>query len=275
MNTQKLVSAFFVLVTLTLTACDNEIHENDRFIPVEKKVARRAVLIEDFTAQRCVNCPDATDEIERLQEQYGKENVIAVGIHSGDLAKELKDGKLVPLPLWTETGQEYYNAQSIINFGQPTAIINRVDGWGLAPGKWSDVVGKMLETESPVTINIVNRYNDRMKTATINIEIMSNETFQNKHLQVWLVEDKVKGLQEMKNNVTKDDYIHNHVFRTAVNGTWGEAIHIEKGVATKTNHQLTLKEDWKVEDLSVVAFVYDKDEEVGVLQVAKKTLANF
>ncbi len=62
----------------------------------------RAVLIEDFTGQKCVNCPNGTTLINDIVETYGEDNVIAVGIHSGPLSKDGEDG------LATETGNDYY-----------------------------------------------------------------------------------------------------------------------------------------------------------------------
>ena len=74
-----------MVAVLLISACSN-IDESERLIYVEPAHVARAVLIEDFTGQRCVNCPNAVAEIERLQEAYGEENVIAVGIHSGPLS---------------------------------------------------------------------------------------------------------------------------------------------------------------------------------------------
>ena len=55
---------------MLLASCDN-ISEDERFIYVKPADVKRRVLIEDFTGQRCVNCPAAHEEIDRLQEQYG------------------------------------------------------------------------------------------------------------------------------------------------------------------------------------------------------------
>ena len=63
----------------------SDLDEQDRFVYIKPADAARKVLIEDFTGQKCVNCPKATDEIHVLQETYGEDNIIAVGIHSGPL----------------------------------------------------------------------------------------------------------------------------------------------------------------------------------------------
>ena len=67
-----------------LTGCDY-IAEDERLIYEKPEPAQRVVLLEDFTGQRCSNCPTATAVIEQLHEAYG-EALVAVGIHCGPLA---------------------------------------------------------------------------------------------------------------------------------------------------------------------------------------------
>jgi hypothetical protein len=61
--------------------------------------------------------------------------------------------------------------------------------------------------------------------------------------------------------------MHNHVFRDAINGTWGEDVTLTLGEQKVIEHKdFTLDVAWKPENLSVVAFVYNND---GVLQAAQ------
>ena len=59
---------YLFIFILFLTACSH-IDEDDRLIYVKPAEVSRRVLLEDFTGQRCVNCPKANDEIKALQEQ--------------------------------------------------------------------------------------------------------------------------------------------------------------------------------------------------------------
>ena len=88
-------------------------------------------------------------------------------------------------------------------------------------------------------------------------------------LQVWIVEDRINAFQMMPDGTINDDYIHRHVFRTAVNGTWGDDVSINEGYVFEHDYKVALSADWKRENLSVIAFVYDA---AGVLQVSKKNL---
>ena len=93
-------SLFNCYIAAMLLAACSYIEEDERLIYVKPAEVKRHVLLEDFTGQRCINCPKASDEIKALQEQYGEENVIAVGIHSGPLGFHSTD-KYVGLGLPT------------------------------------------------------------------------------------------------------------------------------------------------------------------------------
>ena len=78
-----------------------------------------------------------------------------------------------------------------------------------------------------------------------------------------MVEDGITAIQTMPDGKNNKEYVHNHVFRTAVNGTWGEEVATTK-CATKTTHYTQpLDPSWIPERLSIVAFVYNNQ---GVVQ---------
>ena len=75
---------YFILSALAFTSCD-VIGDTERFTEIEMPVFERRVLLEDFTGQKCRNCPKAHREISSLKEVYG-DNLIAVSIHAGGYA---------------------------------------------------------------------------------------------------------------------------------------------------------------------------------------------
>jgi hypothetical protein len=74
---------------------------------------------------------------------------------------------------------------------------------------------------------------------------------------VWLLEDGIQTLQLMPDGSANQEYIHNHVFRTAVNGIWGEDFSIKEGETAEYTYTQALEPNWNKEQLSVVAFVYN------------------
>ena len=115
----KKITYILLLALTALCACD-EVSPDKRLTYVEPPEVKRAVLIEDYTGQYCVTCPRATEEIERLIEEYGDSVVIAVAIHSGPFGKL----KGVPSPLFTELGDQYFNTWGLS--AQPVGLVDRL-----------------------------------------------------------------------------------------------------------------------------------------------------
>ena len=265
MNGKGKVKAFlpFYLFTLLLfsTACSN-ISEDERLIYVKPAPVNRQVLIEDFTGQRCVNCPNASDEIVRLQQQYGAENIIAVAIHSGPLAFYTNNRFL---GLRTETGDDYYNYWNV-EF-QPAGMVDRHEVVGFS--SWGAMIHDELQKTASVEIVIgADQENGSLKLTTT-VKGIDGDT--SGKLQLWIVEDDITAFQLMPDGTRNDEYVHQHVFRAAVNGTWGEDLSVREGETVSRSHVMKLSDDWKTDNLSVVAFVYDQ---TGVRQVARMKLMN-
>jgi len=255
MNVKTYILTAFV--ALAMTAC-SYIEEGDRLIYVKPAEVKRCVLLEDFTGQRCINCPKASDEIKALQEQYGVDNVIAVGIHSGPLGFHSTD-KYVGLS--TDTGDEYYDHWALDY--QPVGLIDR--GGPLEYTAWNARIREELAKAAPVNIDLMlDVQNDQL---TIWAEVMGMEGTTTGKLQLWLTEDDVIAFQLMPDGTRNMEYVHQHVFRAAVNGTWGEPVSVKEGETfTTQRYTFTVPKDWNVDHLSVVAFVYSDQ---GVLQAQK------
>ncbi len=241
-------------------ACD-DVAEDDRFIYVEPAEVAKRVLIEDFTGQWCVNCPDAAELIELMQDEYGADNVIAVGIYGGNMGK-LPNG--TPLPLYTETGDWYYT-----HWGVTTQPIGMVDRQGLiGTSAWPEAVYNNIQKQAEIMLEAECAYDEASRNVGIAVAAdgLANITGS---LQVWLVEDSVVSVQLLTGNVTDEEYMHNHVFRATVNGQMGDDISIIQGERVEREFTYEISQDWKPENMSVVAFVYN---DTGVLQTAKAKL---
>ena len=236
----------------------SHIDEDNRLIEVPHAKISRAVLVEEFTGQRCVNCPNATAEIERLQEEYGKENVIAVAIHSGPLAFFLTDKVL---GLRTSLGDEYYDYWRVE--AEPSGLINR-SGGVLLLDKWATRVYQDMQNEALVELTAKAKIADN-GMIEIGIEYLAVKDFSGK-LQVWIIEDGIVALQMLPDGTLNREYVHNHVLRSAVNGTWGDDVVWPSGKQSILSFSAEVQEEWNPKNLSIVAFVYN---EGGVQQVCQ------
>ncbi len=250
-----------ILVITTLFSCSH-IDEDSRLIEVPHARISRAVLVEDFTGQRCVNCPKAATEIENLQKEYGKENVVAVAIHSGPLAFYSTEKVL---GLRTSLGDEYYDYWKVE--AEPSGLVNR-SGGVLMLDKWTSRIHQELQGEASVELAANAKMSGAGKVE-IEIEYLAVKDFVGK-LQVWITEDGIIAPQMQPDGTLKTDYVHNHVLRSAVNGTWGNNVSWTSGIRGNVSFVAEMQQDWNTQNLSVVAFVYN---ESGVQQVCHVHIA--
>ena len=244
---------------LSFAACD-DIKESERFIPVTPEASTtKNVLIEDFTGMNCINCPNAAAEIQKIQATYGAEKIIAVAVH----------GEMPGLsgPLANSLGTEYYN-----HWGVETLPIGMVDRQGLQNyPSWMAKADERLKAQvTPLSLSLDNTvYSEDTRSITVQVKALAEADLA-AQLQVWITESNIKSFQKMPDGSINTNYVHNHVLRDAVNGTWGEPITFEAGVAQQVTYTYDIPETWKAENLAVVAFVYN---EGGVVQVVEKAFA--
>lgn len=264
----------FATIIMGLTACSN-IDEDERLIYVEPAEVNRPVLIEDFTGQACVNCPNATAAIHELQETYGEENVIAVAIHCGPFAHLRSNmGNAFLSDLGTKLGDEYYTHWNIE--AQPGVKINRG-----APiydtNQYAAAVANELKKTSTVHFDAVEFSNN-----AVLVNLSSSDRVEGR-LQVWIVEDSInakdpqtKYQQFMPDGSRRQDYVHNHVFRASLtNDAYGEPVTLEAGNKSYTqvfylqgNEALDNFEHlWQKQYLSAVVFFWN--EQQGVMQAIR------
>lgn len=244
-----------------MAAC-NDIKEEDRFILVDEVKPVRAVLIEEFTGQFCVNCPGGHAEIAKLRKQYG-DAVIPVSIHASNLA--VADGELGTFQgLKIPEGEKYY-----ANAGSeplPFAVVDRNSG-ALSVAQWADAIDKELQKPAPANLAMTATLNGVNIDIDINVLPLENLACS---LQVWIVESGIISYQDDLNGVMHTDYEHNHVLRAVVNGIDGEALSLQENIYANKKYSYGVLDKWNTKNLAVVAFIYN---ESGVLQACEVPVA--
>ncbi len=249
------------LLFLSFVSCSH-IDESEQLIYVKPAAISRAVLIEDFTGQRCVNCPNATATIAQLQASYPEGSVVAVAIHSGDFARSLRG---TPYPFLTEIGDEYYNYWHLDH--QPVGMVNRQSPSEYS--EWGTQVYNQLQQKASLELSIIPFFEEDSRNLSISVEGYGRDGDVDGKLQLWLTEDSLVAFQIMPDGNTNREYVHNHVFRTAVNGAWGTDFSTREGEYTEMEFQYSLPDDWDARHIHVVAFVYTDN---GVEQVVEDSL---
>lgn len=245
-----------LLAALTVSAC-SYIEEDEQLIYVKPEPAQRVVLLEDFTGQRCVNCPKGTEVIEQLEQTYGDSVFIAVSIHSGPLGFSGNDSQV---GLATEMGDAYYSHWNLEY--QPVGLVNRHGAVNYTD--WAKAVREEMSKTAP--LNLLMSAKLEQGKIVIGLEATGTDGATAGQLQVWILEDGITALQLMPDGTADANYVHHHVLRATVNGLWGEDFMIGEGDRKTLVMSKDIESGWNTHNLSVVAFVYNDQ---GVMQAVK------
>ncbi|MDE7181275.1 MAG: Omp28 family outer membrane lipoprotein [Muribaculaceae bacterium] len=252
------------------TACD-DVKPDDRYILTEGVKAERTVLLEDFTGQNCLNCPDAHRTIKSLEEQYG-DKLIAVSIHCGTfgVSKSRTNFERNLVGLMTDEGNAIMETYGITSFPMGSINMGPATNYSL----WPTAVYNALQTTTDVTLDLTVNYTPataNSETGRIDMTAKVLSTSQHTaNIQFWVVEDQIVALQR-DGNQTITDYVHDGVFRGQVlPGLRGDALPLASGieqiVEASINTVWNEQEHWVAKNLSIVAIISDA---TGVLQVAR------
>lgn len=248
-----------LLPVVVLSACDN-IDDDKRLEPTVYK-AQRSILIEDYTGQKCVNCPMATNTLHSLSEYFG-DSIVSVAIHGGPF------GVAEPRGLATKEADAYYTALNIKS--QPIGVINH-RGITTNYANWTSEVMSLIKTPSHVTMSAEAKIEDDMLNVSVHC---SSSTDESALLKVWLTEDNIvaqQSLPEAWGGGTDKNYVHNHVYRKTISDINGIPVSLTAETTTNDLSCSLANTTYKKEDLCIVAFVYTEAD--GVLQVIRRKVA--
>ena len=235
----------------------------------------RKILVYDFTAHKCINCPSGHEAIEELEELYGDSLIVTVSIHCTDWAdiKPPQAGTYTydfRTPIGDELGGRvgqtgcYYGTLSL-----PIGLVNNLSKDELLSHTgWASATDEVISTPSDFKISIAPSFSaDSTISCEVSIQMKEGENRQF-NLVTFLTEDSIHKDQSTHEG-TNPNYTHNNVLRAGFNGTWGESIPVNTQSITKKTYQLSAKnKDWQISNCKIVAFLYDVNS-YEVLQAEK------
>lgn len=237
-----------------MSACQN-IADDDRLIELPKPEIKRNVLIQEFTGQRCPNCPEGASMVSSIISSYQEGSVVAVSLHpSGTNFTRPLGG----LNLTSPTATAYYNYYKPKGF--PAAVID-----GAAPetniATWSAKVYNDIANNSPVDIKVNSVYTASDRNLTVDYSMMFLETLAAPAtINIWVVESGIIGPQ-YTNGPQNPTYSHNHVLRGSLTGDWGISLgdNFTYAQTLQGSYNMQLPEGWVAENCHVVVFLQNAD----------------
>lgn len=249
-------------VVYTVTAANGTVCEYTVTVEVNShdQVIKK-VLLEDYTGVRCINCPAAAQVAHDLQEEYPG-RLIVLGVHAGYLAQPLGDFP----DFTTEEGEEWY---SFFGFDvNPIGTVNRIPSsgnYGVNSGQWGAAVAAELDKDPVVAIKLFNTYNPDTRALNVKVNLRKLVDIDDDlSLVVCLMEDNIVGKQVTTSGLV-EDYVHRHVFRKSLNGTWGETVTFDADGVT-IQYDTQIDEAFDASNCYIIAYVYSNSDK-SILQV--------
>ncbi len=244
----------------------------------EKTTPIKTILIEEYTGHKCSNCPNGSEIIENDIVDIYCDHIIVLACHpynqdftspdnSGPLATDFRTTET------TEIGEEF-GFQFF-----PSALLNRRNnGNFFQPFELADEINDILFDSNnnliPPDLDIKISFSSGLGPIITTIEIEKlNELNGEYKLAVVVSEDFIISGQYDGNELI-EDYEHNHVYRSAINGTWGETIDLTKKTIVKHYDLMNPNEINDISNCTIVAYVYN-NETKEIIQAAKKKIDLF
>ena len=251
----KRVFFLWIIVAVALSACQEE------RIPIPAlSSGSRKVLVEELTGVRCPNCPDGTKELIALQNLYGKENLIIVGVHAANFYS-------IP---YSDSKHDFRNdtVQAMADFlgqplGFPTAAINRIQKDSentpfLLRSAWAGLIAEEFGRDFGVGLYVSNEFNPLTRELGISVNLAPEQRIDHEaRLSVYVLQDSITDPQIDK-LVKINDYVHRYVLRRILTKPDGDVLgaSLERGAIVRREYKITLPDLWPARHCSVVAFVH-------------------
>ncbi len=276
----------FAAFAALFASCE-QVGENERYVAVVPSepgdttgsdtavvdTVLRAVLVEEFSGQLCVNCPAATEALETMQEANGgSDRVVVVSLHAGVgqmlAINETMGQALGYQGLATDFGEQLFSSYGLTS--EPNAVINRNSGV-LGMGQWATNIVSALRVEANVSLSARTSYDAASRSLTV--EVLGRSTDEGGYtgnVHVWLTEDSIVSIQRLEDGY-EYDHVFNNIFRASATPMAGEAVSVPYGNEPQLLHTatFTLNEVWRPEHMAVVVFV---DNAAGVAQALRVPL---
>ncbi|MFZ4739809.1 MAG: Omp28 family outer membrane lipoprotein [Bacteroidales bacterium] len=267
---KKFSFVYLLFASLLIQSC-NKI--DDPYIPLAPKDwYGKRVLLEDYTGHTCLNCPAAANIAANIKTLYG-DKIVIISVHAGYFARPETD---FPEDFTTTASEIWYKFFGVN--GNPKGMINRKGVLNktniLNPGDWASMTGTVMTEIPEVDLEIMPEYDTTTKILKGSVKTKFLKTIRKKlKLQILVTEDSIIAPQK-NGTTTIANYVHRHVMRGTVNGSWGDVLSNGQNnsiidTEISQNMLFTFDPSWKSKHCTIVAFVYDSDT-YEVLQVAEK-----
>lgn len=219
----------------------------------------RRVLLEEFTTEKCPNCPRAINTIKQCESAGYGDSMTVVAHHVGYYEDWLTVEEDLAY-LW------FYDPLGLDGTYAPAVMLDRtvlpensvpVNSIGYFED-FEPVLKEAVDVPAFMELSVTPSISDGTLTAVVNASrlpiwpVVSSEP----RITVYVIEDGI--LHHDQAGIQSDTFTHSHVFRTCMTDIWGDVMEWD-GDRSTMSFSCSLGEDWVTENLSVVAFINNYD----------------
>ncbi len=255
-----------------LKPASNQCGDDTQPVPIRK------ILVEDFTGHTCPNCPPAAEQMAFLKQKYC-DYIVPVALHVSVFATP---NSTYPEDFRTAEGTEIDQYFGVSAAGLPHGLVNRMpynENPIIVYAEWAAAIEALLLSPPEMYLTINTSFNpvDSLVSISVRTDILKNVP-DNLSLSVYLTQDSIIAPQKdiRMNPVLIPNFVHQHVLRAVINGTWGEQITDAPslfGNMIEKTYSIKIKPEWNVSHCEIVAFVFRSDSR-DVIQAESKPIVS-
>ena len=228
----------------------------DGYIGKAKEFFPRNVLIEEFTTERCSNCPIVAGYLHDMLKDADKDRVFAVCHHSAfytDWLTQQCDEDIYPL-MFGGDGSSF--APAMMMNRSKDLFTNNPHGIVYIPSSKMEIeyyAKLIMEQQANSSLNIQVVASEDGKQAVVIVNCKCNEEFEvdKSRLTLYLTEDNIPAEDQAG---TEGDYKHMHVIRY-YNSSWGDKVVWNDNATFTASYTIDINENWDKNELKCVAFL--------------------
>jgi len=249
--------------TVAITALNNGTDEREANNTATATFAyQRNVLIEEFTTEKCVNCPRVAGYLhEVLEKSEYADCVYAICHHAGYYTDDFTQPCDEEYLWFYNEGGTYYAPSMMMDrqayfYGMYSTSNMTATFLPSSADELAEFIDYELAVTANVAIGITLTYNadSTQVTATVNGRRNANYQAANPQVSIFLTEDNVRSTTQSGADAT---WMHQHLTR-AYNSTWGDPVEWEDNNFTNSA-TFTLNPSWDISNMHVTAFIYNYD----------------
>ena len=254
-------------ITVTISNPNGMVDESEADNTVTKAVTAlstmvpRKVLLENFSTAQCGNCPRVHELIKDI---LSERNDVAYVVHHSGFGTDTYTIDESKEYLWFYGGGTYTPAAMLDRRCLKELGAEGAQGVVTAPvffpnskESLTEYINYCAEQPAFISINITDVYNEENRELTVRVYgECAIELAQIPRINIFLTENGLVGYQSGGGN----SYIHSHAIRKVMTSTWGDQLTFDSSNKFDVTYTCVLDEDWKAENMSVVAFVADFNE---------------